>query len=242
MFWFDEIDFGQISEEEIMIGCRPKKKTPHPIFISLSGKKQVGKDTAAKMIVRLCESKGKKVAVTAFAEPLKRMCIEILGLNESQVYGTDEQKNTPSHINWDGFPEEIRLKYATQFIQANDGIQDPIPRTGPMTNREVLQVMGTDIFRSIYGNVWAKAPFNRKWNDVDVVVLTDCRFPNEKIVTEEVGGVIIRLERETGFTDQHPSEIALDTYTFENIYNNMGSFEDLEKYIEGVCKKYGITK
>jgi hypothetical protein len=215
-------------------------KTPGTIFIALSGKKQVGKDTAASMIVRMCESQGKKVVLTAFAEPLKRMCVEILGLSPEGVNGTDAQKNSLCHINWDGFSEEIRLKYSNSGVTAGDGIYDPTPRSGPMTNREVLQVMGTDVFRAIYGNVWAKAPFNRDWSAADVVILTDCRFPNEKLVTEEAGGVIIRLSRSTGFNDNHASEVALDGYNFENKYRNDGSFNDLENYLRSILIQKGL--
>lgn len=218
--------------------CEDSHKTPGTVFIALSGKKQVGKDTAAGMIVRIMESQGKKAVITAFAEPLKRMCIDILGLRPEGVYGTDAQKNELSHIFWDGFALDIRLKYSNEIDQL-DGRQ--LPRTGPMTNREVLQVMGTDIFRAIYDQVWAKAPFNRDWSGADVVILTDCRFPNEKIVTEEAGGVIIRLERSTGFSDNHASEIALDGYVFENTYQNSGSFDDLETYLRYILERQGLT-
>lgn len=222
--------------------------TPHT-FIALSGRKQVGKDTAASMITRLLESRGKKVVTTAFAEPLKSMCIDLLGLKREEVYGTDAQKNALSHILWDGFPMEVRLKYSNEFMNYQLDIEgtDPgpwrsqaVPRSGPMTNREVLQVMGTDIFRAIYGEVWSRAPFRRSWGDADVVILTDCRFPNEMIATEEAGGIIIRLERETGFIDNHPSEIALDGYNFENKYRNGGSLNDLENYVRSILIKQGL--
>jgi hypothetical protein len=240
MFWFDEVDYG-VPSGTFQKGLKKmNSNTPGTIFIALSGKKQVGKDTAAGMIMRLCESQGKRVVLTAFAESLKRMCVEILGLQPEGVNGTDEQKNALCHILWDGFPAEARLKYSNSGIVAGDGVYDADPRSGPMTNREVLQVMGTDVFRAIYGNVWAKAPFNRDWSAADVVILTDCRFPNEKLVTEEAGGVIIRLERSTGLSDNHASEIALDGYSFDNTYQNNGSFEDLNNYIKQVLKKYSI--
>lgn len=212
-------------------------------FIALSGKKQTGKDTSAAIIIRLLECT-KKVVLTAFAEPLKRMCIDILGLHPDGVYGTDEQKNQLCHIQWDGFPMGIRLKYSNEYAAYRDNnqvlINQALPRSGPMTNREVLQVMGTDIFRAIYGDVWANAPFNRDWQDADVVVLTDCRFPNEKKATESKDGVIIRLERNTGFSDNHASEIALDGYTFDNLYQNNSSLEELEKYIRSVLEHKGL--
>jgi hypothetical protein len=248
MNWFDEVDYGNPSGEADTVRLYRDRKTPHTVFIALSGKKQVGKDTAANMIVRLVESQGKTVAVTAFAEPLKRMCVEILGLRPEGVFGTDAEKNSLSHIQWDGFPLNVRLKYSKEYATYEYGSftdvpekrAQQLPRSGPMTNREVLQVVGTDIFRAIYGDVWAKAPFNRDWSGYDVVILTDCRFPNEKKVTEDAGGVIIRLERSTGFVDNHPSEIALDGDTFENTYQNSGSFDDLEKYIRYILERQGL--
>lgn len=213
-------------------------RIPGPFFIVLSGKKQVGKDTAVKMMVQALEKENKKVVVTAFAEPLKRMCIDILGLSPEGVYGTDEEKNALSAIQWDGFPANIREKYGV--LQAGKWSTQSGPRSGSMTNREVLQVMGTDIFRAISNDVWANAPFNRDWKDTDVVLLTDCRFPNEKWATERNNGVIIRLERNTGFSDNHPSETALDGYQFDISYHNNGTLEELEKFVMSVLEQKGL--
>lgn len=245
MFWFDEVDYGVPTKYEVSMKCRRSTNTPHTTFIALSGKKQVGKDTAAKMILDLMEAQGKRVVITAFAEPLKRMCVEVLGLANEGVYGTDEQKNAQSHILWDGFDMDIRLKYSiVEWVETQnaDGTYNckPIPRSGTMSNREVLQVMGTDIFRAIYNDVWAKAPFNRTWMGADVVVFTDCRFPNEKLATEEAEGVIIRLERNTGLSDNHLSETALDGIVFEHVYSNNGSLQDLENYLRNLLRSKGL--
>ena len=206
--------------------------TPHTLFIALSGKKQTGKDTATQMIKETLEARGLRVGVTAFAEALKEMCITILGLDRKLVYGNNEDKNRASPLLWDGFPADIRLKYA-----------QAVPRCGRMTIREVLQVVGTDIFRAIEDDVWAQAPFNRDWTDYDVVLLTDCRFPNEKRAVERRGGVVIRLERETGFVDNHPSETALDNAEFDSVYyyRNDGTLEDLRSFIDGVLDKLNLN-
>lgn len=247
MNWFDDVDYG-VPNGTPSVGLKTMtKNTPHTLFIVLSGKKQTGKDTAATFITKLLQGSGKRVVISAFAEPLKRMCIEILGLNRAEVYGTDAQKNALSHIMWDGFPLDIRLKYSKEYVGYDPGRGSSIeirsqwlPRTGPMTNREVLQVMGTDIFREIYGDVWAKAPFNADWKDTDVVILADCRFPNEKKVTEDAGGIIIRLERSTGLNDNHASETALDECYFEHTFKNNGSIEDLENYLRDRLKASGL--
>lgn len=211
-------------------------------FIALSGRKQVGKDTATAMMKSILETNGLRVKTTAFAESLKEMCINILGLKRENVYGTDAQKNELSHIKWDGFSSEIVWKYATE--RDCDFYTIKVPRSGYMTVREVLQVMGTDVFRSISGNVWATAPFNRDWSDYDVVFITDCRFPNEKLVTEEHGGVVVRLERTTGYVDNHPSETALDEASFDQrfYYKNDGTLEELHTFVYGVLETLNLIK
>lgn len=209
-----------------MIVEKSPKAPPVVLFVGFSGKKQVGKDTATQMAVDMLSAAGKSVAVTAFAGPLKRLCVEIIGLSHEGVYGTDAQKNELSHVSWDNMPQEIRSKYSI------DGIW---PRAGHMTNREVLQVVGSDIFRNLFGqDVWARAPFRQDWNEFDVVIFTDCRFPNEKSVTEEHGGSIIRLERHTGFNDTHISETALDKAVFEFKYQNDADIGSLRNFVHEV--------
>jgi len=207
--------------------------TPGPLFIVLSGKKQTGKDTAALMASKMLYEANKTFKITAFAEVLKDAAITVLGLDRDLVYGTNEDKETPTRVLWDTFPLSIRFKYRETWYM-------PL-RSGPMTIRDVLQVMGTDIFRTMFDfNVWANAPFNRDWGNLDVVIISDCRFPNEKTVTEDHSGVIIRLERKTGLKDGHSSETALDGRTFECVYNNNGSMEDLEAFMRGVLQKLNL--
>jgi len=248
-YFKDRLLDGVSKLEYARLSMEGSKAPPGTVFIALSGKKQVGKDTATKILRSILESNGKRVAVTAFAEPLKSMCIDILGLNRELVYGTNEDKETLSHVMWDGFPMHVRLKYSNEFTEPQGEwelltcVVEKVPRNGPMTVREVLQVMGTDIFRAIDNDVWARAIFNREcWSDFDVVILTDCRFPNEKDVTEYHNGVIIRLERQTGFKDMHPSETALDDASFDPrfSYHNDGSLEDLETFLRHTLKQLNL--
>lgn len=202
-------------------------------YITISGKKQTGKSLSAELLQDYLYDNGYSTRVVSFADPLKAMCVEILGLTSGGVYGTDKEKNELCHIMWDGLPMEIRLKYSNNHILAGDGIQDPLPRSGPMTNREVLQVIGTDIFRALYHDVWALAPFRREWGEYDYVIIADCRYPNEVEATLKHKGIVLRLERETGLVDTHVSENALDNYKFENVYSNNGTIEDLNKFLKG---------
>ena len=201
-------------------------------FIALSGKKQCGKDTIASMLKKKLEASGMSVEIDYFARPLKEFCITVLGLERELVYGSNDDKNTETHINWGNMPHYLAITR-----QALVECKDNCPKHDtPMTVREVLQHIGTNVVRRIDNDAWARAPF-RTQREVDVVILADCRFPNEKEWTERNGGVTIRVERDTGFEDDHPSETALDDADFQIRYNNNGTLEELEQFVESLINQ-----
>jgi len=133
----------------------------------------------------------------SFADMLKtNVCIEVLGLSYDQCYGTDEDKNTPTHISWSN-------------ILGSEN-------KGKMTAREVMQFVGTDFFRGLYPNVWADATIRRVAAEGSAfAVVTDCRFPNEVEAIQNAGGKVIRLTRNGDGPDAHTSETALDKENFD---------------------------
>jgi hypothetical protein len=58
-------------------------------------------------------------------------------------------------------------------------------------------------------------------------IITDVRFKNEAEAIVRRGGVLIRVNRPSDQTDNHPSETDLDSYNFGYVLNNTGSVEDL---------------
>lgn len=122
-----------------------------------------------------------------FADPLKEIAIQILGLEPEQVYGSEEQKNTPTHLLWENLPENHK-------------------KTGNMTGRDVLQYLGTDIFRRWYNNVWVDTllrTLNR--TKPEFAIISDLRFPNELHALKSLGANCILLLR-APFQDSHSSE------------------------------------
>lgn len=91
-------------------------------------------------------------------------------------------------------------------------------KSGPMTGRDIMQIMGTDLIRHTFGNVWAEATVRKiKKEGKPFSIITDNRFPNEiECVLREPYSYIIRLTRSPfGTEDVHPSESALDFYNWE---------------------------
>jgi hypothetical protein len=156
------------------------------------------------------------VKLYSFADILKMSACAIFGLEPEQVNGTDEEKNAPTQFRWDQF-DKFLLDKTRDEIKAK-GIWDD-----PMTGRHILQVMGTDIFRTIYGDVWVDACLKNVADDgADLAIVTDCRFPNEVEGIQKAGGKVVRFLRAPfADGDQHESETALDDYEgFDHVFDN----------------------
>jgi len=167
-------------------------------IISFSGRKQSGKSTAGEYIEQLIKQNFLNISckLYSFADPLKQdICINLLGLTYEQCYGTDEDKNTFTDIKWNSIP-------------GYDGDHF-------MTAREVMEVVGTKIFRKIKNNVWVDATINKiKKEGYDLAIVLDNRFPNEVDSVLDNHGFVIRLTRNPFNSNSEP-ETALDA----NKYN-----------------------
>jgi hypothetical protein len=188
-------------------------------IIAFAGKKQSGKNTCAEYIERILP--GVDTRQFSFAEPLKRTCVDILGVPEELAYGNDAQKNTlVPHLLWENFP--LPAWRRPDDIVVQDGPESPgevmyhrydntyIPMSGPMTVREVLQYWGTNIFRRAYSTVWVDACKRAiEKSGCEVALITDTRFPDEVSSVKDAGGWVFRLTRNV-FGGNHESERALD--------------------------------
>lgn len=131
-----------------------------------------------------------EIKIYSFADPLKKnICMDILGLTYEQCYGTDEEKNQITHI---------------------------VHNDKNLTGREVMQYVGTDIFRSMMPDVWPMAAIRAIQKDnARIAVITDCRFPNEVDAVKSAGGKVIRLTRNVTGESTHISENILDATVFD---------------------------
>jgi hypothetical protein len=174
------------------------------VIINLAGKKRTGKETAYRLILPYVDNPEE----FQFATPLKKFCIEVLGLTEAQCYGSSNDRETPTKYKWGFVAEDIRLKY------------DKRPEE-TMSARSVLQVIGTDLMRDkFYRDIWAYAGIRAAASSTaETCIFTDTRFINEIDATLDVGSIdqtfrssiIIRLYRQTDYNDAHESETALDS-------------------------------
>jgi hypothetical protein len=144
------------------------------------------------MIKKVFNTIDKEVKLYSFADILKQnICMDILGMSYDQCYGSDDSKNSDTGMIWDN---------------------------KEMTARDIMQFVGTDIFRHLKSNVWVDATIQKISKDKPkLAIITDCRFPNEIESIKQKGGKVIRLTR-SPFKSDHISETILDKDNYD--WNN----------------------
>lgn len=112
-----------------------------------------------------------------------------------------------------------------------------------MTVRELLQKLGTEAIRNnVHENAWVNALMSGYNESYCYWVVTDVRFPNEADAIRERGGILIRLNRNTGKSSNHPSETALDDYPhFDYVIDNNGTIGDLTDRVRSILKAQNIS-
>lgn len=119
------------------------------------------------------------------------------------------------------------LKFVCQKYYGWNGNKD-------IQGREVLQKVGTDIFRERYPNFWVDVIamlIQVIGQDFDYIIIPDCRFRNEIEVLGATSVKIIRSNYESKLTEgqkSHVSETSLDDFLFDYVFE-CETLGDLEK-------------
>lgn len=190
------------------------------MLIAISGYARAGKDTVAD---RLCDVHGWERL--AFAD-LLRECAKALNpivgqvLVELPMLGTDKVE----YLETDGLVtyQESLERYGY------DKSKELYPEF-----RGILQRLGTDVGRRLLDdNIWVDATL-AKCEEGKNYVFTDARFPNEATAISGRGGRVVRVERPgVGPANDHPSETSLDDWPFDAVYQNDGTIDDLNAWVD----------
>jgi hypothetical protein len=190
------------------------------------------------------------VKLYSFADMLKWLCTELFNLPHECVWGTDEDKNRlMPHLLWENMPgvttektpqdpvdEVVAGRLGKYYEKVLSGVVYHEP--GPMTARQFMQFIGTEIGRKMYEPIWIEATMKKiQREQSELAIIADCRFPNEAKAVEAAGGKVLRLTRAPFADDTHPSETAMDDYDFKHTIDNEGT--ELGDYVRNVREFYG---
>lgn len=164
----------------------------------------------------------------SFTDPLKELCVNILGLDPIQCYGSKDDLNSQTHIMWDNLSTDIRSKYS----KSRRGRKTKKIASGYMTATEILQVMNKDIFEKIDENCWARGLYSLiNKDDHDLSIVLDADTPNKITIGTEAGGKAIRLMRNPNNEHTNLDKLALGEYSIV-IDNDEKNVLDTQKIIK----------
>ena len=143
------------------------------------------------------------VHILAFAKPLKDMCVNIFGFSYNDVYTTEGK--TKYNGDWD------------------------------MTPRVFMQKLGQGLRDAIGADVWVKLlkkQILEKKDIYDIIIVDDCRYPEELNMIRSLGGITVRVIRPnhvaiSGGLKNHPSEQDIPDDMLDYEFVNEGTIEDL---------------
>lgn len=147
--------------------------------------------------------------IYSLANILKQVCANIFSLNPINLYGSDEDKNKLTNINWKS------IQQTTKNIKENKKDGDFL------SHRELLQEFGT-ICRNIQDDCWIQACYNHiKEENYPYVIIDDCRYENEIKISKKNNAKIILLQNQP-IPDGHNSEkiLTFDRKLFDFTIDN----------------------
>lgn len=187
-----------------------------------------------------------QIEICSFAFALKEMAINILSLDRNMIYGTQEHKERATEYKWENLNVWTRwinssnksINYIkdrpdvdTSYISNENDLwshcieYSGIPsnlKSGKMSYREVLQVLGTDVFRQMFDrDVWVNCVISHiKNSPAQYFIIDDMRFESELNAVKSLKDyAIINLNRSTSYNDVHASETGLNNLLNDKSHN-----------------------
>lgn len=184
------------------------------MIIALSGQKRSGKDSCADVLVR--QHKFEKLSL---ANPIRELGEEIFGIPVS-TFIDDHLKEKP--FSSPLFLEEWNIDDIVVYVEdkwnmpvSAKSLQTMRTFAGTQLNhpRHVLQFVGTELLRNnIDKDIFLKLADQKINNSSKNIVITDCRFSNERQWFKNQGATLCLIKRpQMTFNDTHSSENDLGT-------------------------------
>jgi hypothetical protein len=210
----------------------------------MAGQMGSGKDTSADHLV-----KHHGFTKLAFADNLKEMAMSVFSLTREQCYGEKEKFemfDTPIQLT-EAHVDSILawVVHRNLFAVSREQVVKICGLIGTtfLTPRHILQFLGTEILRECIREDYHTEVLIKliRSQGLEKVVISDCRFPNEKEKVKEWGGktIIVTGRNTTQNADAsqkaHASETSLgDVSGYDYHIENTGTLEELYSKVDSI--------
>ena len=143
----------------------------------------------------------------------------------------------------------FELKIATHRLFKHFGVEHPIHYENHPEDRTLvipklecnvveLWIKYGNAIRNIYESIWVDLALKQDDGTAQVILISDCRFPNEVQSIHYLGGKVYKVMRlDAPFLDS-PSDAALDDFTgWDGYIMNNKTLSDLNFLMEGLANE-----
>lgn len=172
------------------------------------------------------------VRTYAIATPIKEFCHDYLNIPWNHLYGTPEEKESPTQYKWGAVVHKLPKGKSPSDI---------------MTARDVVKYIG-EWLRRLDENIHVNKVLRQAETYGSLLtIVTDVRRPNEVNAIKSKGGKVIRLLRNP-VNDKHDSETGLDTPNYDiNNFDAVVANEEMSiletcQTVEGILNEWGYLE
>lgn len=191
-------------------------------IICFSGLAQAGKDTSAEVLT-------KKHGYTrvALADPLRELCSEVFHLPYNTFLDPDKKDSELDHRITLDFHHIDKIR---AYIEDKWGFTIDYNTREEMeefhgevfnTPRDILKLVGTELIRNnLRDDIWIVLAFQKIREVGNKVVITDCRFDNERKAFKKAGAILCLVKRDGLQKGTHASENLGSEDEYDVIFDN----------------------
>lgn len=200
-------------------------------IIALSGKKRVGKDEFANVMI-----KRHGFTKVALADDLRQIAARLFHIPPSDFEDEKKDERIPRiyldlhHV--DALREILESEWnyvipyeAREQMEEHHGDELDTPR-------DILRCIGNMCRDYVDKDIWINRAIHKVKENYPRVVITDCRFQNERDVFEKIGATLIKIKRnDNGETKEHEFDLGPDD-DYDVIFNNDSTLHQYQSEVD----------
>jgi hypothetical protein len=202
-------------------------------ILALAGKAGVGKDTMADVLV-------KKHSFTrvSLADPLRDLCSKVFRIDYNMFLDHNKKDSSIDRVTLDYHHiDKIR-----DIVQNEWGYEITYDMRENMeeyydeefeTPRDILRCIGTKLLRNcISRDIWIELAMSKIQKIGPRVVITDCRFPNEREAFAKCGALLILIKRnDDGSSEGHEHDLG-EEFDYDVVFTNDGELSEFQSTVD----------
>lgn len=206
------------------------------MLIGIAGKANTGKDTIGELIKKICKD-SYNFQIKKFADKVYDITSLLTGYSKETLMDRKFKENLEAPTPFWYFINEYNYKFPYLQFRGSDVVKD-MKLVKPKI-REILQDVGTTIFRAYNPYIWIDLLLGLYVLGIDDWIITDVRFDNEAAAIRKLGGLVIKIESDRAIPSEHISEAGIsDDYVTHTITNNKETtLKELEEQLWKILKK-----